>query len=354
MLEINAVQIVLVIIAIVSLIVGIVKWSDKKTDVGKYAVGLAGVLLLVTFFVAPATGVAPSTTTDDKVSGGTYLPIQEIVGTVTEEFTGAKDAVNGTIYFYEAGVNPADADVDPIDSITVTNGDFNYSGKKIQTDTKYLVVFDGASYYAITLKDHIFPSSQYDPNNGVVLWEFEENARKLASFVTLLQADDTQSGVSDSNTVGNDVNEIVTDGSGGIIYDESDGDGTYTVRVKIGASGANSVADKVVFGIAYDDTTPPEGNEVTDMSASRVSGDTFAGLEDITADLFNNEGQIDLGSIKGGRSGTYDITISVNESAVDADDDFSFYVDDLGGDKAKDVLNNRKATKVSFNVDARA
>lgn len=256
---------------------------------------------------------------------------------ITNDFA----AVDGFLRVYDKNADPASVNVNPIDSVTVTDGVGSSTNAAIKTGTQYRVVFEGNNT----------GTSYYDEDLGVMSFDgYKKEVDKLTFSVPtgiylvgtlddiLDENSSSVNGASGDPTAGTD--EVGCTGGcaadEGLLYDESVGDGTWYLDITVSVSGADSFIKDGVLAFKHDLSNPPEGNEFSSIAAQLQSGTDF-GIDSELVNYWKNEIPISLGDIKSGRSGTYRLTFSTSEANIDANDDWTLNFDDLGAYKGKDV-----------------
>lgn len=262
-------------------------------------------------------------------------------------------AADSTVNYFGQGVDPSSANASAIDTTTITDGNGTETTGVLQTCTTYRTVLDGSTtYYDIDLGEIQFANPSTTDTSVTIFESIGEGSKRHTQGAQLVgtisdMVTETESGSlqgTDSNTLGNDVNELRSSGAT-LTYDKSDGDGQFKIRAKIECSGANKVCKNMAFGFEWDSSAPPEGTELSAITAQWQSGTAFAAMPSSLLNNWTKQIPIVIGTIEGGTSGTYDITFNVTEANVTAaDDQFYMYTDDLGKWNGQDVLTGTKAT----------
>jgi len=273
------------------------------------------------------------------------------------------DQYDFTANYFASLTSPSDPNNSAIDTTTVTDGNGTDTTSVLQSCRPYRVVLDGGStYYDIDLGETVFKPPSSDESSVTITEIIGAGSSRNTEGGVLVGTisdivDETVSASlqgTDTNTVGNDVNELRQSGDA-LTYDHSDGDGQFKVRTKIECTGANKVCRNMAFGYTWDSTTPPEGNEISGITPNHVTGTQFGAMPSSLLNMWSTQSAVLLGDIEGGISGTYDITYDVTEANATAGDDvFYQYLDDLGEWFGKDVMLGTKATgdRTSFNWQA--
>ena len=135
-----------------------------------------------------------------------------------------------------------------------------------------------------------------------------------------------------------------------LVYNETTGDGSVTICLKFECSGANVECRDMALEFDFDNTNPPEGNEYSSMTLQLKEGKDL-GLPSEIVNYWKNQQALKIGTLKGGESAVYKLTISITEANVDANDDWTMYLDDLGGWQEQDIGSDTGATGDSITFD---
>ena len=319
---------------------------------------------------SPFLTVAPTTTGGTTVvpstsASATHYQIKTFNVKMKAKYSNSYSSVNGYLKIYDKDADPSDANTNPIATISIGSGSGTASSPGVTTDTPYKVVFDGnGTYYDEDFGVIQFSSKDYDPQQGVYLFTnygtVDKPAALIATIADPLDESDltgTIDGESSTNLsagaelgcpTGNCANDAT------LVYDESNGDGSFYIEPDFSFTGANAEIRKPVLCFKWDETNGPEGNEITGMTYQTLSGSDLGVPSDIL-NYWKNEECVSLGTVV--RSGTMSsarITITVDESNLDANDDWKMYVDDLGDIKGKDVVLNTGAAYKTISFDDQA
>lgn len=296
----------------------------------------------------PVTGaaVAPST------SSGKQQSIETITVTAEEAGSGSYTSVGGTYRLFASDINPQDPNAASIASITVASG--TGSGTSLAgvlTGVPYRVVFNGANTW-------------YDVDYGVMTFDYEDFNPSTATYSALLRGikhsgtiDDTLTEINNTDTNGqSDTTSGVGEIAGAadaVTYDESGGDESWYIQPTVSCSGGNQYCQKMVMCFEKDSTNPPEGNEISSISYSYISGKVFP-IPSALVNYWSTEQCIQLGDMTGGDSGKFKLSFTQSEANTDTNDDWYLEFDDLGAYNGKDVTLNTGATGDRITVDAQA
>ena len=298
--------------------------------------------------------------TGTSESGLTTMPIDSITfGTVTEGANSYTADSTGAVKIYQADADPTDPNANPIVTISMSSGVGSDTNGLVNLNTPYRVIYDGAgTYYGEDLGVIKFDSTNYNANTG----KFTYSRIPIETIATITDmGDETATSGSNAPLVcnGQSANTHNTTELYGttdaLEYDESVGDGTFTICSTIGAEGgANKYLKDVVLEFRWSLTTPPEGNEISSIVAQHKEGTSF----NVPSELVNywsNQGIVPLSDkIASGTSGVYKLTFTVNEANLDANDDWTLFIDDLGSYFGKDVGMDTGATADSVSFDSQA
>lgn len=289
----------------------------------------------------PQTPQVPQTPTPSV--GASALIIDTFsVTSAKEKYSNAYDQVIGTLRFYDAGTNPSSPTASTVDTVTISAGTGSSTAKRLQTETPYRVVFDGASlWYDEDYGIITFASKDYNKNTGQ--YGFDAGLISRIANFTDYNASDISGNINGQTTATLGTDEIGTellddDSNGGnLSYDESVGDGQFYFDYIIEVSGANREVKAPVLCFEWDNTAPPEGNELSALTAQVQSGIGF-GIPSDLLDYWSNQACTSMGTvIAGGASSEVRFTITVDEANLDTTDMWRMYIDDLGAIRGKDV-----------------
>jgi len=268
----------------------------------------------------------------------------------------------GTVKFYGANDNPTDSNTNPIDTVTVSSGTGNTSNKVLSSGSQYKIVWDGSTSYYDMYYNPIAPYLSYLPYVDTTSATISSAMLRFEDIVAIASIPDPidESGTSgnvngqttavNASTGTNEVNvgTAASCANGGILYyDESVGDGQFYIILELGATGANTGLKNAVLCFEDDRSNPFDGTEFSSVECQYQSGTDFAIPQDITTYVNNNVPiQLNNGEfIKGGQTGSYKLTFTLDESLTDAAGDILYIQqDDLGSYMGKDIMNGVKAT----------
>jgi hypothetical protein len=353
--------------AIVLLGIGAHWFTSKKKDLGKFAMGIGLVALVIA--VATYSGGVQALSSGGTLNIGSAqevpvasqeMKLYESIGVSTKIWgSNSYSTASGTIKIYPDGVDPTDSNTNPLDTITVSSGVGNTTDKVLRSATPYGIVFDGAATYydqwyngetssilpyittstatisAITLDfyDIVTVATINDPINeaattGVV------NGQTSAENATSGGSNEIQIG-----STGTSADDSI------LYYNKTNGDGQFYIDIDVGADGANKAIKDMVLVFSKDRSNPFEGNEFSSVTVQHRTGTEF-GIPAEIKTYVNNADKISLGGmINGGTTGTYRITFNMDESLLTAGGDILFMnIDDMGDYQGTDLMKNTKAT----------
>lgn len=327
-------------------------FTSKRKDA---AVILLGVSLVLG--VLNATGLMTVAPTEipagEQPSIGECQPkvLSSLAWKVKEEYSNSWNAADYTVNYYESGTDPSSPTATAIDTTTITNGSGTDTDAVLKTCTKYRITFDGSStYYDIDLGEVMLTAPDTDSSTVTVSYTIPgdfgttKGGELVGTLGDLIDEASMASTDGATNTMNNDANELVNDTTDSLTYDVSAGDGQFKVRMVIACNGANKVCKDVVVGFDWDDSAPPEGDEISSITAQLYTG-TDLGIPSSLLNYWTKEEAVKIGTLEGGVSGTYDLTINLTEGNLTAGDDIWYlYIDDLGAWHGKDVELGTKAT----------
>lgn len=364
------------ILALVVLIWGIMNKSTggKKVDAKNAMWGGAAVLVLVLLFgginfggMFEGLAVTPAPQPGDSdylhPTNGVCLEKAYSTLSVGTMVYGSNSYITaaGDVDVFKSGVDPTGTNSNPIDTIDVASGVGNTTSGLLKSCTMYSVAFDGeTTYYDAYWKDNsgeqMLPYVPTDSDTIATSFEFDE----IITFATIDDPLDEsavtgvingQTNVSGESTSTNELrvgaDDVPANGDT-IYYNETNGDGQIYLDLAIGFSGGNTAVKDPVLCFVNDLTNPFEGNEFSSASAQLRTGTDF-GIPSSITNYVNEMGCVPLGSfVDGGSSGTYRITLNLDESLTTAGGDIMYiYIDDLGDHLGQDILRGTKATASS-------
>ena len=256
---------------------------------------------------------------------------------------------------YDQNADPADPSAQVIDSITVTSGVASDTSVNLMTDTPYRVVFDGAgTYYDYDFGVISFPYQNYQKSTGEYLFAPNVAITKIASIDDFLSEESTTGIVNGESSPTGAVELIGNATANSLTYDESVGDENFYIEPTLGVSGGNEGIKDFVMCFRWDETNPPEGNEITALTFQQVSGTSFP-IPSNLLPYWTSQSCVLLGKqVMGGTSEEIKLSFTVNEDNLDTNDDWTIRVDDLGDYLGKDICLNTGASTVTENFDAQA
>ena len=306
---------------------------------------------------------------------GEQLPISTFTALSYTKYGNSYTTADGNVSFFKEGDEPGSSNTNPIDSISVVSGTGSSTAKLLTTDTKYRVAFnaEGTDEYdkdfgTITAA----ASANYNKETGIALFQTAEilTVATIDDLFDETQTNGDLNGQATTNVTISTTEIGCADGCGAdgvLIYDESQADGTVYVNFDPSFSGANSAAAEPVLCFVWEQGAEPEGNEITDMTLSRISGEDF-GLASSVLDDWKNQRCLKLktndnyqstpttskGIVKSGTSATYKLQITYDEAQLDTGDDWSLVIDDLSENQGKDIFLSLKGTRDVLDFDASA
>lgn len=293
------------------------------------------------------------------VTSGVALPVNTLtLVNVAEKGSNKLAVITGAFHFYKSGTDPKSATANAIDVVSVVSGAGSSTNKTLTTNTAYRVVFKGAgTYYDKDYGEYTIDNKNFNPNTGEAQFDAGEIATvgTISNFFTESRNASINGQTSfllGTDEIGNSTSDI-------LFYDESVGDESYYLDVILGITGANTYLKKPVFCFENDLSNPPDNNDYTAITSSTRTGDRYKLDSDLIAYWKDQKCYalpMDSGDYeKAGSSTTVRITFTPVEANLDANDDFFFLIDDLGGARAVDDSgSNRGATIVRQGIDHQA
>ena len=138
------------------------------------------------------------------------------------------------------------------------------------------------------------------------------------------------------------------------MYYNDSGDGSFYLRMTFGAEGSQAYLKRPVVCFVNDMSNPCEKNEFTALTAALYtgSGSEVALPSDLHTAFANMDSCVEIGGqntdgvayIASGKTATYTLTFTVDESYTDdSADKFYIIADDLGGYLAQDIRQGQGA-----------
>jgi hypothetical protein len=267
-MEINGKTVVIALLAIGLLTLGGFYASDKGwlkfgEVVTTPSTGTAAQIIYVGGQQQPST-VVVSAPTATQLDGGAY-PVEDLKAQGKNMFTEAA-TTSGDIMIYTLGADVSDPYIQSIDNVSLAAGLGNTSGMMLMTNTAYDWYFNGKSTYYDELMSGVTISYNKDTGKGTTLFNGVPwyPAKPIGTFVNQSNLPEVSAAMNDTGAA---------EASTTVWYDKSLGAGSGWIKMDIGNSASNSVLKDVV--LCFSDTDADmENNELTDLSASYVSGST--------------------------------------------------------------------------------
>ena len=312
------------------------------------AAGAASGIFFTTTGVVPT--VVDGVVIAPTVVGARTRPISTLSVISTAKNSNSRTTIAGTLRIFEPEVNPADPTASATDTITLSSGVGSTTNKYIKTDTPYRVVFDGdGTYYDRDYGVITFPDKDFNPSTGEFLFDLEEIVI-VATIDDMLDETDTGGDIFNGQAT-NDADQELYGTTDNIVYNETAGDGQYYIIPTLSASGAYTELRATVLCFEWDTTNPPEGNEYSSIVYQLQSG-TDLGIPSELINFWSSEECIALGDMIGGSSSTIKLTFTLDESALDATDEWYLGFDDLGALRGKDLNLDTGATLDRIKFDS--
>lgn len=311
------------------------------------------------FFLA-ATGVSAPVGADNSgnptinpvvvptASGNNFI-IGTLKASAKEKYSNSYTAVgsgNQFLRIFDASTDPSLPTASTVDKINISSGVGTDTNKLVKTDQNYRVVFDGAGvWYDQDYGVMKFPSANYNAQSSELLFDLG-SISKIGTIDKALNGTAID-GTVDGNLAFSNVSEINVSSSTAtkIVYNSAVGDGQFYIQPTISFSGAYTEVKNPVLCFEWDTSSPPEGNEVSSITAQLISGTDF-GIPSELVSYWSKQDCYMLGSnVAGGKAETVKLVFTVDESKLTAADDvFYMYVDDLGNIRGKDTMLNTGAS----------
>jgi len=305
-----------------------------------------------------------------------------------EADSGDWNATEDQVAWYDKGSDPRLPSSYALDTTTVAAGSGTDTTARLKTNTMYYGIFhDTSTAPNPTYYDGILGAGVYNPgsvpttvaikspsttdNEVHAIVEFGVDGTapiwKIATIPGLLDETDITGKINDKTSeatiaggltsaqVRNSTNEIQigldsspADGDT-IFYNDTNGDGTYTLELTFGADGSDAFLKRPVLCFDNDRSNPCERDEYSKITAAPESGSTgtIAIPNDLTKYFEEMPSCVEFGGqttdgvayIGSGYKATYTLTFTVDETRTDGTADVYYMtVDDLGGYNAHDLI----------------
>lgn len=330
-----------------------------EKDWTKIVVGVIAILLaaqLLGYDILGMLGITGTQTVQQaptviyQTSSGTTAPqvttVSQVEISVIDKYTGS--AVPGIqVQFYEKGADVKNPNIGPRFYTETDSQGIATVTRTIRTDgTEYDIYINGSTTYY----DMAIPAGtwkiEFNPYTGkgklyVLLDGKESDVIRIVQVGTFTDLSAIPEASSSINT---------SAGTDTIAYDKNVGDGSAYFQIDIGNKKANSELHDVVLCFR-DADGDMEGDELTGLTATFVSGDASISLESNLYGYWRDAmgggtSCVNVADVIGpGKKARYEIAMTINEANWDVGEEFSIVQDDLGNYKAKQYPSrNDKAT----------
>lgn len=361
----------LYVVAAILIAYGYMKYSEKKTDVGKFAMAIGAVLAIVVFSggagtfasltAAPSEGVPQFV--PGVLDGSCQVKPYENV-TFSGDTWGANDptAPEGSISFYSAGVDPSEPGANTLTNVSVTSGVGHTLSGVLESCTNYGIIYNGASAeYDMWYNGHDWTQANQLPYISTTESAISKAVLKFNDVIVVASIPDPFNEASVTGILNGQTNVTAEEGSTNelgvgtdnaavngetIYYNKSAAasDSSFYIDITLGATGANSkLKDPALCFVNL--ANPMDGNEFTAVTLTRQSGVDFGLPTDITA-YVSGADCVPMGAwIEGGQTAVYRLQFTAVNASLDVGTDIMYiYTDDCGEYLGKDILRNTKAT----------
>lgn len=268
--------------------------------------------------------------------------------------------VKGKVYTVDtlrsAIISPTTPYVDQDTAIDTSNGNLDFTGKKVQTNTKYQVkVWDSAAsptWYPVLFTVTV---PAFDPSLGA--------SAQYTAPDEMMQKVGTIADVMQDEAVGAGGGTIPTGSTSSHAYDnvtidlsDSSALSTITLRLKLtmANTGGSTVLHNMVIKPMQDTTNPMPVTAFTAASMTYVDG-TNLNIPGNVLPYISGQNEIPLGEWGDGVSAHYYLQVSLDEASLTAGNKFMFYVDDQGGYlKSDDIAGQNGAASKNFFIVVQA
>ena len=302
------------------------------------------------------TGIDQGTTGIVTTGGcvGKKVPIESITFNTMTKYANSYSAdSSGAVKAFGEFANPLDANANPVRSNSLSSGTVTDTGAILKTNTNYRWIYDGAgTYYGVDLDVFdIDYCDAYSEERGVATFPVDPIVITEIGTISDM-GDETDWNQTDDAVYCNGQTSATTgtDELGGasdsLTYDISVGDGVFSECVTVECTGANKACWDMVLEPRWDTTNPPEGNEITSITVQLQEGTDF-NLPSEVVNYWKNQIPISINNgdpVKGGQKAVYKFTYTVTEANLDANDDWTMFIDDQGGLNALDIGQDVGAT----------
>lgn len=307
------------------------------------------------------TGVSTTTTTNPTVTPTTSansFVIGTLKASAKEEYSNSygnvgSGSTSGGLKIFDAGTTPSSPTASTIDRVNMSAGSGSSTNKLVKTNTPYRVVYDGGNtWYDKDFGVMTFDSNAYNAETSELLFDVG-TITKIATIDDMLtEIHSTNGDVNGEANSSARAMELYGDASDSLVYNESAGDAQFYIKPTISFSGAYTGVKLPVLCFQWDVSNPPEGNEITSITAQLVSGTDF-GIPSELVNYWSTQQCVMLGSqATAGQSEQVKLTFTVVEANMDTTDDWYLYLDDLGKAKGNDqIISNTGATADSIKFD---
>ena len=377
---------ILAVVAVGAVVVSSMGWVDfgVSTTAPYAAPGTPG---YVPGYVTP--GIPDDSDISTILTNGDRRPIDSLTVITVEADSNKQDQCEDNVSWFDSTSDPRLSSSYSLDTTTITAGRGTDTSTILETEVAYYGIFhDTTTAPNPTYYDGVLGAGVYDPRDppttvvikappttdaevtAIVRFGMEGTAPiwKIATIPDILDETDITgniNGMTSTATIAggttatanfNSTNEIQIGGDNTpadddtVYYNETNGDGTFTLELTFGAGGSNAFLKRPVLCFSNDRTNPCEGTEFDKITAQRESGAAGSDVvlpSDLTTYFVSMPACVEIGGqtidgvayIGSGVTATYTLTFTVNHDYADGTADV-FYItpDDLGGYMAQDLI----------------
>lgn len=336
--------------------------ADRYAGVGEAGPYSVGVPMATTGTQQPTQVVTTTqplavTPTQTRMQINTFAANLKEFG--TNKWDSIGNASDGFINIYPAEQDPRTPNTQYLTRVNISSGTGSDTTGKITTDTPYRVVFDGSgTYYDYDWGVITFDYADFTDQTGTYIFQFGDDPDELgiytiATIDDFMNCTDTGGDIFNGQSTNNAAQELYGSDDDTIYYNETTGDGEFYIKPTFSVSGANKVTQEAVLCFEHDTSNPPEGTEISSIAVSNVEGAGTWITESDLVEFWSKEECVDMFSFaKGGSSQKYKFTFTVDETALDANDVWKMYMDDLGSIRGKDNKLNTGSAGDYIQVDS--
>jgi len=258
--------------------------------------------------------------------------------------------------------------------VNVSSGSGSDTSGNLDTNIPYQVGLDGGGvencWYDEDFGEIILSSAEFNPSTAE--YSFNNYGRPIDKLIRKIgNIDDVLDETTGDTASTSKINGVNASISGGeiqcgtatctaddtLFYNESgtSNDNVWFIQPTFAVSGTDGQVEDYSICFDFDDSNGPEGNEITQLTASEVDelGAAFNAVgTNNWKDIWSKEQCVIVGTLFSGFRDEVRFTVTYDESLLDANDIWTMRVDDLGGWQQKDDLLNKGAAFDTITFDS--